>query len=170
MATDKPLISADGRFAAYLQDDANLVLCYTTNGAANLGEPYWSVFAKAAGQVRGPRTGPHYYAVMQSDGNFVLYNGPSPASQGPPYWATNTNRAQGQYTAIMQTDGNFVVYAGTPSGDLRNPGVPAIWASNTAGATPPTPALPSPPHPWFKPPLQPSFPAAKICMSSWLRT
>jgi predicted lipoprotein with Yx(FWY)xxD motif len=122
MTTDAPLISANGRYAAYLQDDANLVLCYTTNGAADLSRPYWSVFANAAGQVGGPRTGPHYYAVMQSDGNFVLYNGPNPASQGPPYWATGTNRAQGQYTAIMQTDGNFVVYDGS--------GQP-IWASNT---------------------------------------
>jgi hypothetical protein len=33
MATDAPLISADGRYAAYLQDDANLVLCYTAKGS-----------------------------------------------------------------------------------------------------------------------------------------
>jgi hypothetical protein len=127
MSTDAPLVSADGRYAAYLQDDANFVLCHATNGAADLGRPYWSAFGNAAGAVGGPRTGPHFYAVMQSDGNFVCYNGSGPTNQGAPYWATQTNRAaQAQYTAIMQTDGNFVLYAGTPS-----PGVPAIWASGT---------------------------------------
>jgi hypothetical protein len=131
MSTDAPLISADGRYAAYLQDDANFVLCHATNGAADLGRPYWSAFANAAGQVGGRHVGPHFYAVMQSDGNFVLYNGSGPASQGAPYWATQTNRSpQAQYTAIL-TDGNFVVYAGTPSAVPGNPGVPAVWASHT---------------------------------------
>ena len=36
MANDAALVSGDGRYAAYLQSDANLVLCYTTNGAADL--------------------------------------------------------------------------------------------------------------------------------------
>ena len=149
MTTDAPLISANGLYAAYLQDDANLVLCYTTNGAADLSRPYWSAFANAAAAVGGPRTGPPYYAVMQADGNFVLYNGPNPGNQGPPYWATRTNRAQDQFTIIMQNDANFVVYDGT--------GQP-IWASNTeqqpepvsaASSTPRPPRPPRPPRrPW----------------------
>jgi hypothetical protein len=63
---------------------------------------------------------------MQSDGNFVLYDGRDPGNSGPPYWATNTSRSQGQFTAVMQTDGNFVVYAGLP-GSFGSP----IWASST---------------------------------------
>jgi hypothetical protein len=63
---------------------------------------------------------------MQSDGNFVLYDGRDPGNSGPPYWATNTSRSQGQFTAVMQTDGNFVVYPGLP-GSFG----PPIWASNT---------------------------------------
>src|ERR1022692_346864 len=130
LANDNALISADGRYAAYLQDDANLVLCYTTNGAPDLSRPYWSCAANAVGNYvdGGRRLGIPYEAIMQGDGNFVLYN----ASSHVPYWATNTNRSQGQFTAIIQTDGNFVVYQGTPSGNPGNPGVPPIWSSGTS--------------------------------------
>ena len=118
MATDAPLISANGLYAAYLQDDANLVLCYTKNGAADLSRPYWSVFANAAARVGGPRTGPHYFAVMQSDGNFVLYNGPGPGSQGPPYWATGTNgpRASSPPSSRTTATSSSTTAPGSPSG------------------------------------------------------
>ncbi|MDQ6743059.1 MAG: hypothetical protein M3Z97_09160, partial [Candidatus Dormibacteraeota bacterium] len=53
MSNDAPLVSADGRYAAYLQSDANLVLCHATNRVPDLSRPYWSTFADAAGQVRG---------------------------------------------------------------------------------------------------------------------
>ena len=122
MSTDAPLISANGLYAAYLQDDANLVLCQTTNRAADLSRPYWSVFANAGGQATGPHAGPHYFAVMQSDGNFVLYNGPSPGSQGPPYWASNT--AHPQPTAAVATirdDGTFAVLPGSDVTTTQTP-------------------------------------------------
>jgi hypothetical protein len=79
---------------------------------------------------------------MQTDGNFVLYNGlpfPSGSPSGSPYWATNTAGPTGVYTTIIQADGNLVVYGGIPSGNPGNPGVPASWASNTANWPPPTP-------------------------------
>ncbi len=130
LANDNALISADGRYAVYLQDDANLVLCYTRNGAADLSRPYWSCAANATGNYvdGGKRSGTPYEATMQGDGNFVLYN----TNSRVPYWATNTARSQSQFTAIIQTDGNFVVYQGTPSGNPASPGVPAIWASGTS--------------------------------------
>jgi len=53
-----------------------------------------------------------YRAVMQEDGNFVLYGGKA-------NWASNT-MGRGD-RVIMQDDGNLVVY----NGDL------ATWASNT---------------------------------------
>src|ERR1022692_3926494 len=97
MATDAPLISANGLYAAYLQDDANLVLCYTKNGAADLSQPYWSVFANAAARVGGPHAGPHYFATMQPDGNLVLYDG-----AGKPIWASNTVWVSQQITSGNQ--------------------------------------------------------------------
>jgi hypothetical protein len=56
--------------------------------------------------------------VMQTDGNFVLYN-----ENGTPIWATGTYGNTGDDT-VFQTDGNLVVYTAS--------GVP-IWASNTYG-------------------------------------
>ena len=53
-----------------------------------------------------------YFAIMQGDGNFVLYHGSDPSSQGPAFWASNTY-GQGQGFAIMQGDGNFVIYNGS---------------------------------------------------------
>jgi hypothetical protein len=71
MANDTPLVSADGRYAAYLQSDANLVLCHTTNGAPDLSRPYWSCAGNAVGNYvnGGQRLGTPYVATMQSDGN-----------------------------------------------------------------------------------------------------
>lgn len=61
-----------------------------------------------------------YKAIMQSDGNFVIYAG------SKPIWASNTVRGNGTYYAVMQSDGNFVLYNGTP----QHQG-PPYWASNT---------------------------------------
>ena len=55
--------------------------------------------------------------VMQTDGNLVLYMGPTAL------WSSGTNGTDGE-VAIMQGDGNFVVY-----GSHSDP----LWASNTGG-------------------------------------
>jgi hypothetical protein len=83
----------------------------------DFSQTYWSALSSGDVQVRFPPGGPPYYAIMQSDGNFVVYNGTGPSNQGLPYWATNTPRNQAQFTAIIATDGNFVVYEPDP-GDL----------------------------------------------------
>lgn len=57
-------------------------------------------------------------AVMQPDGNFVIYTG-----DRTPVFASRTTRFPGSY-AVFQGDGNFVLY--TPEG------VP-LWASRTTG-------------------------------------
>jgi hypothetical protein len=44
-------------------------------------------------------------AVMQEDGNFVLYT-----ASGQPVWASGTNGNSGAYAAL-QADGNVVVYS-----------------------------------------------------------
>jgi cell wall-associated NlpC family hydrolase len=56
-----------------------------------------------------------YEAIMQGDGNFVLY-GPSGA-----LWSSNTYGGHNNRVLVMQTDGNLVIYG--PSG--------ALWAANT---------------------------------------
>jgi hypothetical protein len=68
-----------------------------------------------------------YFAVMQSDGNFVLYSNGQNNGRGSdhPTWASGTNgRGNGPFKVVMQTDGNLVLY------DSR--GQPT-WASNTNG-------------------------------------
>ena len=64
-----------------------------------------------------------YRAVMQSDGNFVMYN-----KAGVATWASNTVYGNGTYRLQMQSDGNLVIYNGSS----------AIWATNTVARAQPT--------------------------------
>jgi len=57
-----------------------------------------------------------YIAVMQNDGNLVVYD-----EHSHPLWASHTNGHDGSFAAV-QDDGNFVVYTST---------FKPIWASNT---------------------------------------
>jgi hypothetical protein len=54
-----------------------------------------------------------HFAIMQADGNFVIYEGSDPSHQGAFVWNSGTARGQGQCFAIMQADGNFVIYQGS---------------------------------------------------------
>jgi hypothetical protein len=65
-----------------------------------------------------------YSAVLQGDGNFVVY-GPNGA-----VWATNTS-GTGATLLLMQTDGNLVLYAGSQP----------VWYSGTSGSGSDTLAL-----------------------------
>jgi hypothetical protein len=70
-----------------------------------------------------------YFAIMQGDGNFVVYSGSGPSSQGAALWASNSVGVIGPYFVILQADGNLVIYNGAgPSSQGA-----AIWASNTVG-------------------------------------
>ncbi|MBK7863732.1 MAG: peptidoglycan DD-metalloendopeptidase family protein [Archangiaceae bacterium] len=101
LGVDGARSSCDGRFNLLLQSDGNLVLYQ--DGAT----PLW-----ASGTVgSGADT-----AVMQTDGNFVLYAG------GAPVWHTWTFGHDGAVLAV-QDDGNLVLYQGNT----------ALWASGTAG-------------------------------------
>jgi hypothetical protein len=79
-----------GKYQLTLQTDGNLVLYDHKMGTG----PVWAT------GVRGD------YAVMQSDGNFVLYQW-----SGHAVWASGTWRYPGSYLAL-QDDGNLVVYDG----------------------------------------------------------
>jgi hypothetical protein len=81
-----------------------------------------------------------FVALMQSDGNLVVYPGmnaigkPPGAEQGS-IWASNSYSDTGQCVALMQSDGNFVIY---PTSDAvgKDPTQQsgAIWATNTSGS------------------------------------
>ena len=96
--------SCDGRFQLAMQTDGNLVLY-------SFGVPLWATGTNGAGGD---------VAVMQGDGNFVLYD-----DHSQPLWASGTDGHGGAFLAL-QDDGNMVVYAG---------GQP-LWASNTDGMPP----------------------------------
>ena len=61
---------------------------------------------------------------MQKDGNLVIYDGDDPK------WATDTC-GDGKGKLKMQDDGNLVIYSADSSSDDEGPEV--IWASETCG-------------------------------------
>jgi hypothetical protein len=72
-------------------------------------------------------------AVMQSDGNFVLYSEPQPAgcpcgyilgAYRYPLWSSHTYTSPNAHL-VLQADGNLVIYTPGPLPPR------AIWASNT---------------------------------------
>jgi hypothetical protein len=94
------LVSKDGRFTFVYQHDGNLVLYQGST-------PLWS--SRTAGTSPGR-------AVMQTDGNLVVYD-----AGGVARWDSRTWGNPGSYL-IVQSDGNVVIY--------RTTGQP-IWATNT---------------------------------------
>jgi hypothetical protein len=64
-----------------------------------------------------------YIAIMQPDGNFVVYDACNTNVTSSALWATGTNGKGGNFLNY-QTDGNLVVYTSSNS---------AVWASNTNG-------------------------------------
>lgn len=93
--------SSNGFFRLILQRNGNLVLSYVPTG-----ETLWDTGTRIVTQ-----------AIMQMDGNFVLY---SPSHRAR--WASDTDGNNGAYI-VMQNDGNLVIY--------RPLGGPPIWTSGT---------------------------------------
>ena len=132
LAMNEFLVSRNGKYCAYQQGDGNFVLCYALAGAvppaADLARPYWSAFADLPKNTAGTKKAPPYIAAMQTDANFVLYNGRSYTNTSGPYWASNTARSQNSRTlAMMQDDGSLGLYN---SGDPTAPGT-AYWTTNS---------------------------------------
>ena len=104
-------VSCDGRFGLTLQGDSNLVVylgstSLFSSGTVN-GQPAQQFNATAA------------EAVMQPDGNFMVYD-----VNGKAIWATNTSGHPGA-ALLMQNDGNLVLYNSSASNAMP------IWASNS---------------------------------------
>src|SRR5262245_29685329 len=85
------LTSAGGRYWLVYQGDGNLVLYDGATGVAL----WWT---GTVGDVPGQ-------AVMQGDGNFVVYN-----AQGSPVWWTATE-GNADAQLVVRDDANVVVYA-----------------------------------------------------------
>lgn len=93
--------SCDGRYALAMQSDGNLVWYHA-------GTALWAT---------GTDGTAGYAAIMQGDGNFVLYD-----EKGHALWSAGTWGHAGALLAL-QNDGNLVAYAGGK----------AIWATGTDG-------------------------------------
>jgi hypothetical protein len=64
----------------------------------------------------------HYYARLQDDGNFVVYNGNDFTAPNA-VWSSNTGGVgYGPFKLVMQNDGNLCIYEGNGN---------ATWSSNT---------------------------------------
>jgi len=100
LTLNQSLTSENGRYVLAMQADGNLVLYRTSDWQA-----LWAsdTYGSAVSQ-----------AVMQYDGNFVIYG------YYDPLWASHTDGRPGAYLAL-QNDGNAVIY---------QPNVP-VWASDT---------------------------------------
>jgi hypothetical protein len=143
-----PILGAS--LQAIMQDDGNFVLYQ--RGASGQQQPYWATnTARADNRVTGRsflREGEEldaqdclvssnglYFAVMQADGNFVLYHTTDAVNASPdpsrPYslvcGVQGVEIQQNQYFVTMQTNGNFVLYDRD-----RFP----YWATNTAHSSP----------------------------------
>lgn len=91
----------------------------TVNAASSLGSVIDGGTVISAGNYLLSPNGV-YKAVMQTDGNFVIYK------NGNLIWCTATHTsAFPSYYAAMQTDGNFVIYG--QNGTSKT----AVWASQT---------------------------------------
>ena len=102
LGTDQTMPSCDGRFRLTMQLDGNLVLYQGST-------PIWA--SNTYGSGGGNR------AVMQQDGNFVVYT-----SDGRAVWASSSSFGYNGATLSVQNDGNMVIYS--------TGGAP-VWHSNT---------------------------------------
>ena len=96
---DQYVVSGDGVDTLNMQEDGNLVVI-------SLGHAIWA---------SGTSGNPGAYAVMQGDGNLVVYS-----SSGAGLWASGTS-GHGGASVVMQDDGNLVVYSSTG----------ALWAGGS---------------------------------------
>ncbi|MDC0714755.1 hypothetical protein POL68_40270 [Stigmatella sp. ncwal1] len=104
-------IEADGTFHVYAGNERRQI--YVMSGTS---------------YKKDPTTGNQFYAVVQPDGNFVVYQGTVPDNSHPVWGIEQAwfKKPQGNaFYALLQDDGNFVVYQGQP-GDNSTP----LWATN----------------------------------------
>lgn len=96
---------------------ASLILCMAILPAGARCDVLRTGQALSVGQ-RIVSDGGRYFAILQGDGNFVVYR-----NDGVPFWSTGTVGSDAA-TAVMQGDGNFVIYSRAGH---------AVWSTGTWG-------------------------------------
>ncbi|CAA7406379.1 unnamed protein product [Spirodela intermedia] len=86
-----------GNYIFGMRADCNLVLTDTGTSGWYTGSFVWSSGTSGKGT--------NCRALLQGDGNFVIYDG-----SGKVVWATNTAVGNGKYVVILQPDRNVVLY------------------------------------------------------------
>ena len=114
LVAGEALTSLNGRFRLLYQPDGNLVLYDDTDGTAA-----WNTGTAAGGAGQ---------AILQSDGNFVVYD-----AQGNPAFFTGTG-GNPNARLVLQDDGNIVIY---------NASDQPVW-DRIGGATPAPAPTPTP--------------------------
>lgn len=110
------LYSPRGNAVLIFQHDGNLVLYrgqgnfYNKDSGTYVGVGYWHTGTFGHKEITR--------AVMQTDGNFVLYD-----NKGHSHWSAVPGSHKPGSVLVLQDDGNMVLYNG------RN----AVWSSETAG-------------------------------------
>jgi hypothetical protein len=102
LGSGQSLASCNGTYSLTMQGDGNLVLRHS-------GTAVWSSGTAGTSASR---------AIMQGDGNFVLYT-----SAGTTVWSSGTSGDSGA-SLDVQNDGNVVIYGATGT---------ALWSTGTAG-------------------------------------
>lgn len=115
--TGGDLRSANGRYQLSMQYDCNLVLYDIVKSRL----PLWATNTSGRGA--------NCYAAMQSNGDFVLYDG-AHVVKFQTY--TYIYSCTGNFFAWVQDDGNFVVYCAPFAGQFRRQ-LTALWATGTDG-------------------------------------
>lgn len=125
------LFSPMGGFRLHLRNDGNLVLSIidderlpedlqaVRSHAPETMELYSAEIWSAGTNVPGDGAGAGSYCIMEEDGDFVVYD-----TDNKPRFRTDTRGHAGAFLRC-QDDGNVVLY-------VRDPGLKAIWATNTA--------------------------------------
>jgi hypothetical protein len=113
------LVSPNGRYILLMQPDGNLVLYHDSIAVSTA---YWSTDTWRLPAIWRPS-----YALMQSDGHFVLYD-----ASRTPRWASGTWGPDfiAPYI-VLQDDGNLVIY---------HNGLQPVWASGGVGGNGAIPA------------------------------
>ncbi|CAF0833320.1 unnamed protein product [Adineta steineri] len=107
---NEKLKAPDGGYSLLMQSDGNLVIF--KHFSSNSNQRIWE-------SATGGRGTSPYHAIIQTDGNFVVYDGSHSA-----IWATNTQEKTLYTYLVIQDDGNLVLYKGPTSPE-------PIWATGT---------------------------------------
>jgi hypothetical protein len=119
---DGDIVTANGVSGRFWDEDIPLL---------SFKSPGNSLFKYAGGQHDL-----YYQAVMQTDGNFVVYRFDANGNRTPTFWTNTGGKVDGRYWKLVpQADGNLVLYETDLAGETGS----AIWASNTAGIRKPAP-------------------------------